>query len=346
MLSNLQIINPLDYKDWDVLLAHSQRNSFFHSTAWLRVLKESYNYKPCYFVIMDNTQLKVLVPMVEVNTLGMQKRGISLPFTDYCPIIFNAKYNFSNIQHEIQDYGRSKRWKYLEFRDDKYFKHNDTPAVSFYQHSLQLESDSNCLFNKFNSVTKRNIRKALRERVKIKIGYAPDFLENYYRLHCITRKRHGLPPQPLHFFYNIYKYIFKKNKGTVFLVSFKDQYIAGMIFFHFAKEAIYKYGASLKNYQNLRPNNLLMWEAIKWYINRGYQIMNLGRTELHHEGLRNFKNGWHPIETIHHYYKYNLVTKCFCQQRNLNNQLTAKVIKLLPINVLKLMGNLTYKYIG
>jgi hypothetical protein len=347
MISDLQIINPLDYKNWDELLLNSQRPSFFQSTAWLRVLTESYKYKICYFTIINNNQLKVLIPMMEANTFGMHKRGVSLPFSDYCPIIIDPGYNFNIIQKEIQNYGKSKGWKYLEYRDDKYFNDNDTPSVSFYQHSLQLENDTDKLFNKFNSVTRRNIKKALRENIKIEIGYKPEMIRNYYFLHCATRKKHGIPPQPFYFFNNIYKHIIEKKMGTIFLVSLNNLYIAGMVFFHFAKEAIYKYGASIERYQSLRPNNLVMWEAIKFYTEQGYNMINFGRTDIHHEGLRHFKNGWNTTEIVHHYYKFSLTSNTFVQDNGLNNKLVfKKVMQILPASMLKIIGKLTYKYIG
>ena len=67
--------------------------------------------------------------------------------------------------------------------------------------------------------------------------------------------------------------------------------IAASVYFHFGKAAIYKYGASDKRYQHLRPNNLVMWEAIRWCIQDGYTSLSLGRTDLDDEGLRQFKNG-------------------------------------------------------
>ena len=347
MTSNLQIINPLDFKNWDELLLNSQNPSFFHTSAWLRVLVESYKYNPFYFAIIKNDQFKVLIPMMEVSTVGMRKRGVSLPFSDTCPIILDAGYSFNAVQKEIHCFGKEKGWKYVEYRDDKYFSNDASPLVSFYNHSLILDNDPDLLFNNFNSVTRRNIRKAQRENLKIEIGDNPEFIRNYYLLHCKTRKKHGIPPQPFYFFNNIYKHIIEKKMGTVFLVSLNNSFIAGMVFFHFAKEAIYKYGASIERYQSLRPNNLIMWEAVKFYSDKGYKSIDLGRTDIQHEGLRHFKNGWNTIETVRNYYKYNLTSDKYIQYKESNgNFILIKIMHKLPISILKIIGRLTYKHIG
>ena len=42
-------------------------------------------------------------------------------------------------------------------------------------------------------------------------------------------------------------------------------------------------------FQNLRPNNLVMWEGIKSLMQRGADTLHLGRTSMENEGLRRFK---------------------------------------------------------
>lgn len=61
------------------------------------------------------------------------------------------------------------------------------------------------------------------------------------------------------------------------LASFKGTIIAGAIYFHFGEKAVYKYGASDVKYQQLRPNNLVMWEAIRLYCQNGYKSFCFGR---------------------------------------------------------------------
>ena len=46
------------------------------------------------------------------------------------------------------------------------------------------------------------------------------------------------------------------ENGFVALASYSNRVVAGAVFFHFGSKAIYKYGASDRNYQHLRANNL------------------------------------------------------------------------------------------
>jgi hypothetical protein len=45
----MEIIDPTNFPNWDELLLSTPGYSFFHSSAWARVLKDSYGYTPWYF---------------------------------------------------------------------------------------------------------------------------------------------------------------------------------------------------------------------------------------------------------------------------------------------------------
>ena len=84
----VEIINPLQFTGWDELLLTQPESTFFHSSHWARVLYDTYGYKPLYFTVRDNDKLSALVPVMEIDSFLTGKRGVSLPFTDFCePII-------------------------------------------------------------------------------------------------------------------------------------------------------------------------------------------------------------------------------------------------------------------
>ena len=70
--------------------------TIFHSTAWARVLVDTYGHRPCYVQMSLNGSLLALVPMMEVQSALTRSRGICLPFSDYC-----APLTFSSFGHEL-----------------------------------------------------------------------------------------------------------------------------------------------------------------------------------------------------------------------------------------------------
>lgn len=346
MSGKIQIINPLNCPNWDELLVHSQNYSFFHSSAWARVLCESYDYKPLYFVSLENGRFSALIPLMEVNSFLTGKRGVSLPFTDYCQPVVSAKINFQEIVDETIKYGKKAGWKYIEWRGGESNFQATTPSSFYYVHTLDLIQNEEEILSGFRNSTKRNIQKAIRNGVDISINNSLESVKAFYRLHCITRKHHGLPPQPYHFLKKVYEHIISKQKGLVVLASYQKSAIAGAICFSFGKKAIYKYGASDKRYQHLRPSNLVMWETIKWYVQNGFKSFSLGRTEMENIGLLQYKKGWDVKEQIINYYVYDMKKEKMVSRGSRYDTLYKVLLGKLPLPLLNFVGTLLYKHAG
>ena len=91
------IIDPLTTVNYDEMLLSTPGASFFHTSAWARVLVESYRYKPVYFAQISNDRISTLVPMMDVRSVLTGKRGVSLPFTDYCEPITPANGDYTEL---------------------------------------------------------------------------------------------------------------------------------------------------------------------------------------------------------------------------------------------------------
>jgi lipid II:glycine glycyltransferase (peptidoglycan interpeptide bridge formation enzyme) len=327
-----------------MLLEHEDA-SFFHTSAWARVLHESYNYKPLYFTVIDKGKLVSLIPVMEVKSFLTGRRGVSLPFTDHCPPICSDPTKLEEILNRIIEYGKTAGWKYIDVRGDSAYFNAKPAAESFYVHSLDLSKKKEKLFLQFRDSTKRNIKRSRKEEIEVRIENSRPALEAYFQLHCTTRKHHGLPPQPKYFFQKIFERIIARDKGFVVLAYRQGKAIAGAVFFHFKDQAIYKYGASDRNYLHLRPNNLVMWQAIEWFAENGFKSFNLGRTEPENDGLLQFKRGWGAKETNLSYYKYDLKKDSFISDTS-GVKSSYNLFKMLPISMLRIAGNFLYRHVG
>jgi hypothetical protein len=342
----LEIINPLDYPGWDEIVLSNPKCSFFHSTQWSRVLHESYDYKPLYFSSIDNNDFSTLIPFMEVKSFLTGKRGVSLPFTDYCDPITTDDESLQSSVDMIIEYGRKAGWKSIEMRPGNNFPKEFSPSSFYYGHTLDITQGEKTIFSNFRESTKRNIKKAVKEGVQTSICTSLKSLKEFYRLNCLTRREHGLPPQPWSFFKKIYDHIIFGNFGFVILASFHNKTIAGAVYFHLGDRAIYKYGASDKKYQRIRANNLVMWEALKWYTENGYKSLCFGRTEPENKGLMQFKNGWGAKKHLIHYYKYDLIKKSFVRDSSKISGIHNSIFKNTPLPLLKLTGSLLYRHMG
>lgn len=345
MNSYIEIINPIDYQGWDdELLTSHERSSFFHTAIWARVLWDSYGYTPLYFTVREHDRLLGLLPMMEVNSMITGRRGGSLPFTDYCEPLISSDVDLEELMDAAKQYGREHGWKSVEIRGG--CPANATIATFYYRHTLDLETDVEKLFSRLKGNTRRGVRKAKREGVTIEINTSVDAVDEYYRLHCITRKKHGLPPQPRAFFRKIHEHIIAPGMGRVVIASHEGKNIAASVFFGYQGKALYKYGASDPTFLRLRPTDLVMWEGIKWYAENGYTSLCFGRTAPNNTGLRDFKLRWDTKEEQINYYKYDLRQEAYVEESLSVGGLPRHLFGMMPIPLLTILGARLYKHMG
>ena len=344
-MPNIQIINPIEYPNWDEVLLTNPDSTFFHTSAWARVLHESYRYIPLYFTIIENGKMSSLIPIMGIKSFITGKRGVSLPFTDKCTPILKGENHYKDVTKTIIDYGKKVGWKYFELRGGNEYLSRKLHLTSFYFHYIDLTAGKHKVFSEFRKSNKRNIKRARKEGVQVVISNTWESTRAFYRLNCMTRKFHGLPPQPRSFFKRVYDHVIKVKKGFVALATKNKKVIAGAVFFSFRSEVIFKYGASDRKYQNLRANNLVMWKAMKWCLNNGFNNLCFGRTETENQGLLQYKRGWGGNEERLFYYKFDLRKGCFVEgQTGFRSSYT--IFKILPSPLLRFMGNLLYRHVG
>jgi hypothetical protein len=343
----MKIIDPTEIESWDDQVRGLPGCSFFHSSAWANLLKEAYGYRPLYFSVMDSGRLKAVTPMMEVDSMITGKRGVSLPFSDYCePLVPDLETNKALFEH-IREYGAANKWKYIEIRGGEGYSDNAIPSSCVLKHVLELSKDEDLLLASFRKGTKSAIKKAISDgKLQMITSESEDALKEFYRLNSITRKRHGLPPQPYYYFRKLYDVLISRGHGFIVLASFENRIIASGVFLHFGQQAVYKYGASDAEHQQLRPNNLVVWEAIRWYCSKGYKSFDFGRTEPDNEGLRIFKSGWSTQESKVRYFRYDLGRNAFVKNGQGVNPLLTKFMNKLPVPILELMGKVLYKHMG
>ncbi len=341
----IKITDPTEQKNWDNLIAVRFNGDIFHSSAWARVLKETYHFSPVYLMLIDNSKPGAIIPIFEIKSILTGNRGVSIPFTDFCNFLAADEYNLSSLITYALNYGRERNWRYLEFRSLN-FPQKAPPFYFFYTHEIDLTSSPARLWSSLKDANRRNIKKAVREGLKIKFEDSLSALNQFYRFQIITRKRHGLPPQPFKFFKSIYENMILQNLGVIVSAYYSGKTVASAIFFGFNKKAIFKFGASDPKYHHLRPNNLIMWEAINWHRERGFQLLNLGRTEQKNQGLLNYKRLWGAKEMELKYYRFAFKPNSFISSSTSLPSIIPFAIKYFPDSILTLIGKLLYRHLG
>jgi hypothetical protein len=348
----LELINPAFYPGWNELILDNKNYSIFHSREWCEVLHKTYRYEPQYFINFNKGKPEALLPMMLVKSALTGKRLVSLPFSDYCEPLIENENEYNDLLKKVIDLCEQYELKYVELRGGTSFLTDQSIYSNGYLHELDLNLGEKDLLENLRSSNKRNIKKATKEGIEVKFTNEFRSIIDFYNLNILTRKRHGLPPQPLMFFRNIGDILLPSGFCEIAESIYKGRVIASCVFLTFGKKVLYKFGASDYNFQNLRANDLLFWEAIKRYSHLGYEKFCFGRTSAENESLRHFKMGWGVREIPSHYYRYNIKINKFESSGKFSFDSPGEVglynyiFKHAPKFVLKMIGNIAYRHIG
>lgn len=339
----------------------SHLSSIFHHPAWFNVLSKTYGFEVKVIAqsgedeeekIEDRSRKSEVSHQTSDFSLQSSVEGgipfvvkknkyLSLPFSDYINLIESKEVIDSIIAKIIEDNPKIK----IEIRD-KYEGNGFESKLVGYKHLLSLLPSEDDIFNSFKKTqVQQPIEKSIRNGLTSIVTSGHEAVVKFYELHLLTRKKLGVPIQPKKFFYHLWNEIINKGMGYVVLVKLDDKVISSGIFIGFKKIHTYKFSASHPDYLKYRPNNLMLWTAIKEAKKRGIEIFDFGRTDLDTEGLRKFKLGWATVEEPL-YYSYYPKAPDESKFKFVKDKIVSPIIRNSPKFVCRWSGELLYKYFG
>lgn len=342
----IQVVNPLTIPDWDRRVATHVDSTFFHGATWARVLHETYGFAPVYFAAFEADRMRALLPCMEVDTFPGGRRGVCLPFTDHIVPLVESPIQTPLLFDAMTAHGRNRGWRAWQSRGATDQVPGVAGSAGYYQHTLDLRPGPATLFCEFDPSVRRALRKAERSTVEVHTENSAAALGDFYHLHCRTRRKHGLPPQPRTFFDSLQEHILARGRGRLLLAYHQRRAVAGAVFFHWGRSALYKFGASDEDFLDLRANNHVLWHAIECYAFDGFEQIDLGRTSLSNAGLRRYKLGWGAQETPIAYLKYDLRKDKFVPERDLTDGWYNPVFRAMPLPLLRFIGRQLYRHLA
>ena len=341
-----QILNPCEVPGWDATIDRAPRASVFHGSAWMRVLSDTYAYRPCSIIAKVEGAAMGVLPLMEVDSWLTGRRGISLPFTDECPALSATEGAAETLFETACEEGRRRRWRYIELRGGQPPRSGAPAATTYYSHELRLDRAERELFERIDPSGRRAIRKAQQGALTIEITRSIEGVNEFYALSRLTRRRLGVPPQPRAFFGNLQRLLLDRGHGFIVLARTEQRPVAAALFLHGNRSGLFKFGASDERYQHLRPNNLVMWEGIKALSALGCETLDLGRTSLSNEGLRRFKLSWGTEERMLNYFRYDCLADRWLTAPDRSSGRHSAIFQRLPLPISELIGALLYRHIA
>jgi CelD/BcsL family acetyltransferase involved in cellulose biosynthesis len=342
------LVDPIHDPRWPDFLARAGEAGPFHHPAWLALLARSYGYAMRACCIVDDAGAIVAgLPVALVGGALRRPRLAALPFSDHAaPLVAGDDPALVDELLSALDELRSSLGVALEVRAPIGSAAGAQVVDSYWLHEIALEPDADAVVDRFRrkSQIMRGVRRAEREGLTVERRTDVGALAEFYELHVGTRRRQGVPTQPKGFILR-FADLFDLGLGFVMIVRDGEQPIAAAVFLAFNGKLIYKYGASDPAALGKRPNNLLFLEAIRWGCENGMRSLDLGRTDIGHESLREFKLSWGAEERTLDYHELADGERRPSEGPGLASR-AAPLIRRSPPVVSRLIGEALYRYAG
>jgi CelD/BcsL family acetyltransferase involved in cellulose biosynthesis len=338
-------IDPISDPRWRSLVERHPRASVFHTSGWLEALKRTYGYAPAVLTATPPQQaLTGGVVFCRVSSWLTGRRIVSLPFSDHCDPLVNSSEELNRILAALRgelDHG----WDYVEMRpvDCDPGLSDRNKSATFCSHRLDLRSSLQDLFSGLHKdCVRRKIRRASRERLTYEEGRSEAILERFYRLLGVTRRRHGVLPQPRAWFRNLMDCLGEKLQIRLALKDGNP--VAGILTLRHKQTLVYKYGCSDKQFSNLGGTQMLLWNAIEEAKSGGLLEFDMGRSDWGNPGLIAFKDRWGAGRSVLTYSRYSNPTDSASQKwvRGALNRFVARV----PEGFCTRASSSLYRHIG
>ncbi|MDT0172699.1 GNAT family N-acetyltransferase [Exiguobacterium sp. BRG2] len=294
-----------DPREWDALVATYQLDCYYEH-AYFELAKEHDEipelfYYPTEFGTLIYPYLRRRIPgtLFEDITTPYGYGGPSFKGIWSLDQIREARERFERYCNETGIVTETVRFHPLLHNQElgQYWCHQTEilqPTVT-----LELTDPFEMIESDFSQMTRRNIRKARREGVTIRLG-RPEEYRDFAHLYQMTMDKHQADAR--YYFDQTYFDHFADGRinNVLLLAEHDGRIIAGCIVLTGRQFAHYHLGASDPVSLVLRPNHLLFAEMIRWAKQAGFQALHLGggTTRSNTDSLLAYKRSFSANQTF------------------------------------------------
>jgi len=164
------------------------------------------------------------------------------------------------------------------------------------------ENPENELLKLFEDPRPRNIRRALKEGIKVSSGNERTSVEFLYQIHVENMKAIGGLSKSWDFFEKLLSDM-PRDLWSIYIGSKEDEPVSALLLFYFNGTVEYFTPVIKSEHRNTQALALVIFEAMKDATNkRGCKNWNWGGTWLSQTGVYDFKKRWGTSDYPYYYY--------------------------------------------
>lgn len=297
-MSKMKEIDNVSKEFWDDVVAKSNHATFFHTYTWAKIISDTfpeYSISTKGFVFDDGTKAVLPLLSTRMGLKGFFRSYRSMAPEIYGGIVTNGRLltddEICNIFKPLQKIGTTSVFivgnPFYKYEVPEYYN-----KESMFTQVLDLRKGFDDIWSGYSKGHKSSTKKAEKMGVEIDLAQGLDDYKAYYIVYEDSLRRWGNEASicyPFTLFHNI----FKMNSPNIklWIARVDGKIIAGALLFYCNKHIAYWHGASLEDYFDYCPNNLLQTKIIQTACDEGYWYYDFNPSGGH-EGVVRFKKSF------------------------------------------------------
>ena len=290
MNKNKILIITLQEKDkWNDIVRSFKNYDVFYLSEYVEAFKEHGDGEPILFYYNDDsTQTKAINVVMKRDIAKLEYLKDKIDENKYFD--FSSPYgyggfiiegnNYQDVNNEYKNYciknnviSEFVRFHLLEGYQFKY-----DGKVENIKHNIirKLDINPEAMLMDFEHKVRKNIKKANRNELQIQIDLEGKTIDNFLEIYYKTMDRNDAKLE-YYFDKKFFEIIGKmKNNIAYFNVLYQEKIISTELVIYSPNNCYSYLGGTLSEYFDLRPNDFLKYEIIKWAYSKGIKNFILG----------------------------------------------------------------------
>lgn len=301
---------------WEALVSTLPEALIYHHPAWLRVLKEAFDYKLVTLACEDAAgRLRGILPLCSLHGLFTGRRLSSLPRTPVAGPLAGDDQAAAVLLRAALERVREAPGTQLQCKAPSNALDGLVEGVvgQPWRPTYVLELPERPELLRIGDARNHaRIRWAVNKAAKLDVHVRPAETERdlrgWYELYLDTMRWFVVPPRPYRFFEIAWEHMGPRGLMRLLLAerseAGKTRLLAGSVFLMHGQTVFYAFNGRRREELSLRPNDAIQWHAIHDACVAGFRRYDLGEVTQHSQGLAEFKSKWNaePRWLYRYYY--------------------------------------------
>lgn len=328
-------------EQWSTFVASHPDAQLYHSPQWIEVLSRAYGFRTLVATVERAGRIAAGC-LLSPSRIPFATRFIGLPFSD-CAAVLSSDNEATDVLFdgltraarsgaslEIRGSAAPSPWRTVD---------------CFREWSIDLRRPFSSIERGADRNFRRQVRRAAAQSISVEWGVGKVLLKRFYRLQLETRRRLGVPPQPMRFFELIHEVFTREQAMEIWIATREGQDLAGVVVLRCGDKLYAKWSARAAKGSD-GASHLIFFSILERHAGDA-ALLDLGRTDTSNEGLTRFKGEMGATATILPYsYFPRLPRRVSTETLDGTAGAISRVWRHLPLPVTRAVGATAYGFLA